>query len=273
MTATLDQDTFQYITRLVAEGSAIVLEPNKMYLVESRLTPVAKQHGFDSIAALAMALRQRPHNGLHQHVIEAMTTNETSFFRDIHPFDALKKELLPQLISRRGALKRLTIWCGACSTGQEPYTIAMILRENFPQIRDWQVRIIATDLSTQVLTKAKQGVYNQAEVNRGLPAPLLVKYFQKQGLHWQVKDDLRKMIEFRELNLIGNWPPLGSLDVVFLRNVLIYFAPETKKEILSKIRRLLTSDGYLFLGGGETTMNLDDAYKRLNVDKTVVYQP
>ena len=272
-TVSIDNDSFQFVSRLVAEKSAIVLEPNKTYLVESRLTPIAKQNGYESLAAMINALRTKPVNGLHQQVVEAMTTNETSFFRDQHPFDTLKTTLLPEIIRARAASKTLKVWCGACSTGQEPYTLAMLIRENFPPLADWNLRITATDLASHVLTKAKQGLYNQAEVNRGLPAALLVKYFQRQGLHWQIKDELRQMIHFSEMNLIGTWPPLGTFDIVFLRNVLIYFAPETKKEILVKIRRSLAKDGYLFLGGAETTMNLDDSYRRVQHDKTVCYQP
>ncbi|HZZ74123.1 MAG TPA: protein-glutamate O-methyltransferase CheR [Pirellulales bacterium] len=271
-TATLDPEAFRYISNLVATKSAIVLEPTKAYLVESRLTPVAKQHGYASLSDLVAALKTKPVNGLHHQVVEAMTTNETSFFRDQHPFDTLRTKILPELIQARAATKTLNIWCGAASTGQEPYTLAMVLREHFPALRDWNVRITATDLSSQVLAKAKQGLYNQIEINRGLPAALLVKYFQKRGLQWQISDELRRMVDFCELNLISTWPPLGVCDLVFLRNVLIYFSPETKREILGKIRRLLAKDGYLFLGGAETTMNLDDHYQRIQFEKTVCYQ-
>jgi chemotaxis protein methyltransferase CheR len=268
----LDDTSFQYISDLVLKRSAIVLEPVKAYLVESRLSPLARQHGFESIAELVTALRAKPAGDLHQLVTEAMTTNETSFFRDIHPFDTLKTTILPELIAARGAQRALNIWCGACSSGQEPYTIGIVLREHFPTLATWNVRLVASDLSTQILARAQQGLYTQAEVNRGMPAPLLVKHFHKVGLQWQVKDHVRNLMQFVELNLIERWPPLSRMDIIFLRNVLIYFSSDTKRAILDKIARQLAPDGYLFLGGAETTLNLSEAFDRVNVGKTVCYR-
>jgi chemotaxis protein methyltransferase CheR len=260
---TMGANDFEYVQELVRKRSAIVLEAGKEYLVESRLSAVARAEGFASIEHLVVELRRTQANGLHRKVIEAMTTNETAFFRDLHPFEALRAQLIPELMQRRGAQRQLTIWCAACSSGQEPYTIAMLLREYFPALGGWRVRILGTDLSREVLDRAKAARYSQAEVNRGLPAAFLVKYFRKQGVEWQVVDDIRRIVEFGELNLNEVWSGVPPCDLVFMRNVLIYFDVETKKTILAKLRRVLRPDGYLFLGGAETTMNLDDAYQRV----------
>ncbi len=273
--ATLNSNAFEYICNLVLEKSAIVLEPNKTYLVESRLAPVARENGLTSIDELVDALRKPGivANKLTQAVIEAMTTNETSFFRDLHPFDALRTNIIPELVSKRGSERTLNIWSNACSSGQEIYTIAMILKEHFAELGGWKVRLIASDLSTQILEKARTGVFNQTEVNRGLPMPMLLKYFQKNGLTWQIKEEIRRMVEFRQVNLVETFPQLPAMDIVFLRNVLIYFSPETKRDILSKVKRVMRPDGYLFLGGAETTMNLNVPYNREAVGKAVCYRP
>jgi chemotaxis protein methyltransferase CheR len=269
---TLSYSDFDYVRTLVQKRSAIVLEDEKSYLAESRLLSLARREGYPSVADLVAQLRVGTVNGLHQRVVEAMTTNETSFFRDIHPFEALRKVVLPQLIEARKATRRLHIWSAASSTGQEPYSLAILLREHFPQLAGWDVRILATDLSTEVLARAREGIYGQIEINRGLPATLLVKYFQRQGVNWQLKDDLRKMVEFRAMNLIEPWPTMPSMDIVLIRNVLIYFDVPTKKDILGKTRRLLRPDGYLFLGGAESTFNLDDAFERMQLERASVYR-
>jgi chemotaxis protein methyltransferase CheR len=217
-------------------------------------------------------LRTAPLNGLQQKVVEAMTTNETSFFRDVQPFEMLKQMVVPELMKRRATERRLNVWCAASSTGQEPYSLAMMLRESFPSLGGWKVRISASDLSTEVLEKARRGRYSQLEVNRGLPAHLLVKYFQRQGVEWQIKDDIRNVIDYRQLNLIEPWPALPPMDVILIRNVLIYFDVETKRQILGKARRLLRPDGYLFLGGAETTLKLDDSFERVEFQRTGCYQ-
>ena len=264
---------FQFISNLVRERSAISLEPGKEYLVESRLGPVARDNGLASLEDLVAAIRQPGAQNLTRQVVEAMTTNETSFFRDIHPFDALRQQILPELVSKRSKERTLCIWSNACSSGQEPYTIAMILREHFPELNGWTVRLVGSDLSTQILKRAREGVFNQTEVNRGLPAPLLIKYFQKEGLQWRIKDELRRMVDFQQINLVETWPAtLPKMDIVFLRNVLIYFQPETKKAILDKLKNSLRPDGYLFLGGAETTMNLDTSFSRVQLGKAVCYQ-
>jgi len=272
-TATLNTHAFDYISHLVRTKSAIVLEPSKSYLVESRLNPVARKNGLDSIEHLVIALKRPGSHKLAQQVVEALTTNETSFFRDLHPFDALRQIVLPELINKHAKERTINIWSNACSSGQEVYTIAMLIREHFPELQGWKVRLVATDLSTQILDKAKQGIFNQTEVNRGLPMPLLLKNFEKKGLNWQIKYHLRQMVEFRVANLVEPFPLMGTFDIVFLRNVLIYFDPEMKREILTKVNRVLKSDGYLFLGGAETTMNLNVPYRREPIGKTVCYRP
>jgi len=271
-TATLNNNAFEYICNLVRDKSAIVLEPSKTYLVESRLNPVARANSLASIEALVDALRKPNSSKLIRAVVEAMTTNETSFFRDLHPFDALKATILPALIAARSRDRVLNIWSNACSSGQEVYTIAMLLKENFPELGAWKVRLIASDLSTQILDKAREGIFNQTEVNRGLPLPMLLKYFQKNGLTWQIKEDVRKMVEFRQVNLVETFPQLPPMDIVFLRNVMIYFAPETKRDILTKVKKVMRPDAVLFLGGAETTMNLDVPFQREQVGKATVYK-
>lgn len=268
----LSDGDFQYISTLVREQAAIVLEKGKEYLVESRLAPLARQEGFDSIGDLVARLSSRPLNDLHSKVVEAMTTNETSWFRDIHPFEALNKVIVPEFMKKREAERSLYIWCAACSSGQEPYSIAILLREHFPALESWRVKIIACDFSNEMVEYARQGRYSQLEVNRGLAAPLLVKYFNRNGLEWQLKDEVRRMVEIQQMNLIEPWPPLPSMDVIFLRNVLIYFDMATKKAILERLHNLLKPDGYLFLGGAETTFHIDDSFERVQLEKTIGYR-
>jgi chemotaxis protein methyltransferase CheR len=259
------------ICNLVRRKSGIDMDSAKEYLVESRMTPLVRRLGLASITELVEKLRQNT-PGLERDVVDAMTTNETSFFRDGAPFDALKKSVFPDLIARRAAQKKLSIWCAASSTGQEPYTIAMVLRENFPQLKDWKLTFIASDLSRDILARARAGRFSQLEVNRGLPAPLLVRHFKKLGLEWEISADLRSMIDFKEVNLLEGWPVMPALDLVFIRNVLIYFNQDTKKQILQRIRTMMQPDGYLFLGGAETTMNIDDRFVRGQQDKSGCYQ-
>ena len=263
---------FNYVRELVQRRSAIALDAGKEYLVESRLASVAAQHGCASLQELVTRLRAPASDRLQHAVVEAMTTNETSFFRDVHPFEALRKAVLPELIQRRAVERRLNIWCAACSSGQEPYSIAMLVREHFPALLGWNLRLYATDLSNEMVERARQGRYRQLEVNRGLPAPMVVKYFERQGTEWQLKEEVRRMVEFRRLNLIEPWPAWPPMDLVFLRNVLIYFDTPTKQGILGKMRRVLRPDGCLFLGGAETTLNLDDAFVRVQYDRAGCYR-
>lgn len=268
----LNNADFEYVAKLVRDRSAIVLEAGKEYLVESRLLPLARNEGCGSVGDLVARLRAPLANGLHQKVVEAMTTNETSFFRDLHPFEVLKKTLLPELVANRGNERKLNLWCSASSSGQEPYSVALLLREYFPFLANWTVSFVATDLSREMIERARVGRYSQLEVNRGMPAPLLVKYFQRQGVEWQLKEELRKTVEFRQMNLVEAWSALPEMDIIFMRNVLIYFDVPTKKAILAKVRRLLRPDGYLFLGAAETTLNLDDGFERMQFDKASCYR-
>ena len=270
--STLSPQDFNYIRDLVRRHSAIVLDPDKAYLIETRLAPLARQTGFESLRELIASLRIAPGDGLHTKVVEAMTTHETSFFRDSHPFETLRAAILPGLIAKRPPGQNLAIWCAACSSGQEPFSVAMLAHEHFPELVKGRLRIIATDLSGAVLARARDGLYTQIEINRGLPAALLTRYFDKQGLNWRLKSEIRRMVDFRQSNLVDAWPHLPALDVVLMRNVLIYFGPDTKKAILAKVRGILKPDGYLFLGSSETTLNLDAAFEPVSMGKTVCYQ-
>ncbi len=268
----IDAVDFIYVRNLVREQSAIVLDDHKAYLVEARLAPLVRQQGCATIGELLQGLRGHPFNQLHRQVVEAMTTNETSFYRDQHPFEALKRHMIPELMKKRASTRALNIWCCACSSGQDPYSVAMLLREHFPSLVTWDVRILATDLSTEILEKAKAGRFSKMEVNRGLPITLLVKYFENEGLEWHIREVIRQKIKFQPMNLIERWPHLPTMDIIFLRNVLIYFDVETKRKILGQIRQVLRPDGYLFLGTAETTMNLDEAYERVVIENATCYR-
>jgi len=203
---------FHYIKDFIYQQAAIDLEPGKAYLVESRLQPIARREGFASLSDMIAKLRAQPANGLNWLVVEAMTTNETYFFRDVHPFELLKTKVLPELIKRRAAQRQINIWCAAASSGQEPYSIMMLLREHFPELSTWKINFTATDISNQMLNRCREGFYSQLEVNRGLPVTLLVKYFEKISTEWKIKDDLRRAIDFRQLNLAQPWPALATME-------------------------------------------------------------
>ena len=262
----------QLVRELVLSRAGIVLDEGKEYLIEARLSALAKATGQPSISAVLARLRTAEMKVAERDIVDAMTTNETSFFRDINPFEAVRKVVLPELLAQRAAERRLSIWCAASSTGQEPYSMVMMMREAFPQLAQWNFTFIASDLSRDVLARAKAGRYSQLEVNRGLPATMLVKYFKKVGLEWEINADIRKSIDFREINLLEAWPAMPMLDIVFIRNVLIYFNHETKKKILGRIRGLMRPTGYLFLGGAETTINIDDNFERVQADKSGCYR-
>lgn len=257
----INAQEFALVQELVLRESAIKLEPGKEYLVENRLETVAQDAGFNSVSALIRALNEEG-SELEYKVVEAMTTNETSFFRDWHPFECLKKNILPELIRARGPKRKLRVWSAACSTGQEAYSLVMLLRDHFPELNGWDLDVLGTDLSLGALRRAEAANYRGLEVNRGLPAALLLKHFDKQGATWRLKDSIRQPVRFSQHNLIGDWSVLGEdpFDIVFLRNVLIYFDAGIKKQILGRVRGLLASDGYLFLGTSETVTFLDDNY-------------
>lgn len=263
-----------FISQIVRASSAIVLDRSKEYLIESRLVTLARERGDASVAELVQKLRQQPNGPIRDQVVEAMTTNETSFFRDGHPFRALGDTILPDLLVQRGRERTLNIWCAACSSGQEPYTIAMLIQELIGADPSWRVRLLATDISPQMLKRTKEGIYNQFEVNRGLPAHLLVRYFARNGMNYHFDSRLRTMIETKILNLSEQFAGgMSQMDIVFLRNVLIYFDIEMKRQILAQVKKVLRPDGYLFLGGAETTMNIDDGWERQVVGRATVYRP
>lgn len=270
----LSPENYKFIQQFARDGAAIVLEAGKEYLVESRIGPLAKQAGFSSLDQFLTQLRtNRTATLFHEQVIDALTTNETSFFRDHSPFETLRTHLLPQLIEQRASARRLNIWSAAASTGQEAYSIAILIKEHFPQLENWNVSILASDLSPTVLGQAKNGAYSQLEVNRGLPAPMLLKYFNKVDNQWIIRDELRKLVEFRQMNLSRPWPRLPVFDIIFIRNVMIYFDIETKKEILKRIRECLHPEGYLFLGAAETTLNLDPNWDGATIGLSTFYRP
>ena len=272
VTFSISRVDFEFIRDFVMSRSAIVLDDGKEYLVESRLLQVIRKNGMGSLEELINKLRGSRDPQLQESVIDAMTTNETSWFRDIHPFEVLREKVLPEIFAKNNLQKDLQIWCAACSSGQEPYTIAMILKEYFPAQCDWNINILGCDLSNEMIKRAKAGLYSKLELNRGLPARLMVKYFEKDGRNARIKKEIMEMIEYRSMNLVKAWPNLPRMDIIFLRNVMIYFAPEVKREILRKVKTLLKPGGYLFLGAAETTINLDDTFEILRLCRTTCYR-
>lgn len=271
-TATLTPESVSFVCGLVRERSAIELDASKTYLVEARLGPIARERGFATTTDLIENARTLRAPDVQRRIVEALTTNETSFYRDIHPFDALRTKIIPESIAHNVAKRGLNIWSAACSTGQELYSIAMLLRTHFPDLLNWNVRLLGTDISQDVLERARNARFTQIEVNRGFPAALLMRFFQRQEMHWQLIPEVRGMAVFEKLNFIEPWPALPPMDVVFLRNVLIYFSPETKKSILAKIRKVMAPHGVLFLGAAETTMGLDDAFERVQAANSIFYR-
>jgi chemotaxis protein methyltransferase CheR len=250
---------YDFLRRLLKERSGLDLSADKQYLVESRLIPLARRAGMPGIAELVAKIRTGAET-LTSEVVEAMTTNETFFFRDKIPFDHLREAILPALVQARASRRSLRIWCAASSTGQEPYSIAMCVKE-CAGLSGWRVEIIATDLSQEVLEKSKAGLYSQFEVQRGLPIHMLVKYFTQTGELWQLNADIRGMVQHRQLNLLQDFSHLGTFDVIFCRNVLIYFDQETKVRIFERMSRMLEPDGVLALGAAETVVGISDAFK------------
>ena len=253
---------FDFLRQLLKERSGLVLTGDKQYLVESRLMPIARKAGLSRLGDLVQRLKGGP-EALVVDVVEAMTTNESFFFRDKSPFDLFREAVMPTLLAARAPQRHIRIWCAAASTGQEPYSLAMCLHEMAERIAGWRIELLATDLSTEVLDKAKGGLYSQFEVQRGLPIGLLVKYFTQVGELWEIAPSIRSMVQFRPLNLLNSFSHLGTFDVVFCRNVLIYFDLETKVDVLDRIARSLQPDGYLLLGAAETVVGLTDAFKPL----------
>jgi chemotaxis protein methyltransferase CheR len=264
---------FNYIRALVYRESSIVLDDSKTYLVNSRLLPIAREAGFSSVGPLISLLQSRPFGDLHQRVVEAVATTETSFFRDIHPFTALRDHVIPELVQlRQGGSRTLNIWSAACSSGQEPHSIAMILKDKFPQLCDWDLQLLASDISRSMLARARQGTYTQLEVNRGLPAPYLVRFFSQNEDSWQLDRGVREMFRFFEQNIAADWKALPPIDLLVMRNVLIYFDVSTRRKILNKVKEVLRPGGYLLLGSAETTLNLDETFARVRVGRAIFYQ-
>ena len=261
---------YEYLRKLLKERSGLDLSADKQYLVESRLIPLARRAGLSGIAELVQKMKNGA-EALTTDVVEAMTTNETFFFRDKIPFDHLRDTILPQLVPARTNRRALRIWSAASSTGQEPYSIAMCLREFGPALSGWRIEIVATDLSQEVLEKSKAGIYSQFEVQRGLPIQMLVKYFKQTGDLWQLNADIRGMVQHKQLNLLHDFSGLGKFDIIFCRNVLIYFDQDTKIRIFERLSKMLEADGTLMLGAAETVVGISDAF-RPSPDKRGLYQ-
>lgn len=266
-------ETFDFVRRLVRKESAIVLEPGKEYLVRARLSTLCRTLDCATVDELVDQVRQNPNGPLHARVVEALVTTETSFFRDVHPFSALEEHVIPALAASRRRERRLNLWSAACSSGQEPYSLAMLLRERFPSLAGWSVRILASDLSAEMIDRASAGTYSQLEINRGVPSRLLVKYFQRAGVMWQVSEEIRGMVELRQINLARLFPPLPRMDLVLLRNVLIYFDEGSRRDILERVARQMCGDGFLVVGGAETMINYDHLFRRVKVGQFTWYQP
>jgi len=252
---------FDIYKDLLKDKSGLVITPDKLYLIESRLNPVTKKWGYENLTAMTNVLRAVPPKDLVNDIIEAMTTNETSFYRDIKPFDIFKETVLPYYKNKTGANKNLKIWCAASSSGQEPYSLAMLLKEESAKLPGWNFSITATDISHEILDQAKEGTYTQFEVQRGLPITLLMKYFTQNGDKWTINDDIKRMIDFKYFNLLDPMSSIGQFDIIFCRNVLIYFDQPTKKDVMERMNRQMSDDGFFFLGGAETVLGITESYK------------
>ena len=252
---------FQLISTLLKERSGLSLTPDKVYLLESRLGPIARRRKLAGLAELIELVRRQKPEPLIREIVEAMTTNESFFFRDMKPFESFRARMLPKLREARLTSRTLRIWSAACSHGQEAYSLAMLLDEQRPLFDGWRVEIVATDIAEQVMARAKEGLYSQFEVQRGLPIKMLTKHFAKEGDNWRLSPAIRSMVSFRAFNLLEDPKLLGRFDVVFCRNVLIYFDPPTKARVLSGIARQLAPDGFLVLGAAETVLGVTDALR------------
>ncbi|MDA0831848.1 MAG: protein-glutamate O-methyltransferase CheR [Planctomycetota bacterium] len=265
---------YEFLTHYLESCSGLALGAGKEYLLETRLIPLAQSWGIADVTELIHILRTKQDDMIGNAVVEAMTTSETSFFRDRHPFEEMQKTLLPAVINARRLDRHIRIWSAACSTGQEVYSLAMLLHEQFPEIaRTWHIEILGTDISHNALTLAKEGVYSQFEVQRGLPIQYLMKYFVQFERSWQIKNEIRDMVTFKPLNLLDDLRFPGEFDIIFCRNVLIYFNAENKKRILDGIAKSLCPDGYLVLGTAETVLGITNTLRRDAASRSVVYVP
>lgn len=263
---------FNYLRSLVRTHTSIVIDDGKEYLAEARLSTLLRKEGFSSVPELLQNLRVKGFSPLHRRVLDAMTNNETWFFRDLAPFEALRRKIIPEIIVTRGLSRRLNIWSAACSSGQEAYSMLILIRDNFPEMTNWDVRVLGTDYSQAMIDRVKAGRYSQFEVNRGLPISALAKHFVQHGLEWEIAPRFRESVDCRLLNLAEPWPEFPQPDIVLLRNVLIYFDVETKADILARVHHRMRPDGYLFLGGAETTLGLSDDFERIPFEKTAYYR-
>ncbi|MCA1457458.1 protein-glutamate O-methyltransferase CheR [Bradyrhizobium sp. BRP22] len=267
----MNSPDYEYLRKLFKDHSGLDLSADKQYLIESRLLPLSRKCGLSGIDDLVQKMKAGSASHIAQ-AVEAMTTNETFFFRDKAPFDHFRNAIIPELLKARSSRRTIRIWCAAGSTGQEPYSLAMCLKEMGAQLAGWRTEILATDLSQEVLEKSKAGIYSQFEVQRGLPIQLLVKYFKQNGELWQINADIRAMVQHRQLNLLHDFAQLGTFDVIFCRNVLIYFDQDTKINIFSRLARSLETDGFLVLGAAETVVGLTDVFKPCP-EKRGLYRP
>lgn len=263
----ITSNDFSYLQNLLKVRSGLLLAEDKQYLIESRLLPVARQNGCGSIADLVARLRQPAAQRLITDVVEAMTTNESFFFRDRHPFDAFLNTVLPSVLKQTPATQTIRIWCAAASSGQEPYSLAMQIAENPALVGGRRFEIIGTDISNPILDRAREGIYTHFEVQRGLPIQYLTKYFSKVGDRWQISPKIRSMVTYKTLNLLDGFAELGVFDVIFCRNVLIYFDVETKRDVLNRMARIMRPDGVLFLGGAETVLGLTTAFQSVEAQR------
>ncbi|MBI3606707.1 MAG: protein-glutamate O-methyltransferase CheR [Nitrospirae bacterium] len=266
------RETLSFFFTFFQRESGLVLDESKTYLIESRLDPLVRAEGLSSIDELRKRIQQETSPVLKKKVIEAMTTNETSFFRDITPFTVLKTTVIPEVVKANQKSRRLRIWSVACSTGQEPYSLAMVVAELAPELQGWDVRILGTDIADKVLDRAQAGVYTQHEVQRGLSVAYLMRFFAQQGDEWAVKPEVKHFVQFRQFNLLTDFSSLGTFDVIFLRNVLIYFDNATKKQILDRMGHALSPGGTLFLGGTETPIGITDQWVRVKLDQGICYK-
>ncbi len=267
----MNQPDYEYLRKLLKDHSGLDLSTDKQYLIESRLLPLARKAGLADIGELVQKLKAGS-SAIVAQVVEAMTTNETFFFRDKVPFDHFRDSIMPEIIKARANRKSIRIWCAAGSTGQEPYSLAMCVKEMGAALGGWRVEILATDISQEVLEKSKAGIYSQFEVQRGLPIQMLVKYFKQNGELWQLNPDIRAMVQHRQLNLLHDFSQLGVFDIIFCRNVLIYFDQDTKINIFGRLARIMEPDGFLVLGAAETVVGLTDVFKPFP-DRRGLYRP
>ncbi|MGO9240175.1 MAG: CheR family methyltransferase [Bryobacteraceae bacterium] len=268
-TTEIHSENYQFLQQHVYAQSGIVIEADKHYLIESRLSPIVRQLGLESINDLCALLQAARTPEVGRQVVEAMTTNETYFFRDPGHYDAIRSALLPRLKEERRDSKKLRFWSAASSTGQEAYSLAMLLIE--AGLGDWNIQILGTDFSSHVLERARSGKYQQIEVNRGLPAALLVKHFRRSGVDWQLSETVRQMARFETIDLRKSMRALGPFDLVFCRNVMIYFDAETRKGILKELHGTLFRGGWLLLGGAETAFGVEEWFQRETVGTAIVY--